>query len=153
MKVKRVFRGVPKGQIYPVTYHPGDEVPAELVAAAVASGADQDPPEGVSSAAIPPQAVSQMAPNGTVGRSGGGRGKGRPAPAAVPEPGAGTKAGEGGPGAATQAAETGAAGDLLTGSEGAAGEGAQAAAADAAGAEAAAGAGEASGEPNLGGLG
>jgi hypothetical protein len=149
MKVKRVFRGVPKGQIYPVTYHPGDEVPAELVAAAVASGADQDPPEGSSPAAIRPQAVSQMAPNGTVGRSGGSKGKGKPAPAAVPVPAAGAKAGEGegDSGEGVQAADTGAAGDLLTGSEGADGEGAQAAAADAAGA------GEASGEPNLGGLG
>lgn len=38
MKVSKQFRGVPDGEIYPVTYEPGDEVPPELEAAARALG-------------------------------------------------------------------------------------------------------------------
>jgi len=73
MKLKRQFRGVPKGKIYPVTYGPGDTVPPELVAAAKAVGADQDPPERPESDPVQPQSVAQMGANGKVGRSGGGK--------------------------------------------------------------------------------
>ena len=35
MKATKEFRGVPNGEIYPVTYNPGYEIPAELSEAAV----------------------------------------------------------------------------------------------------------------------
>ena len=46
MKAKRVFRGVPTGEFYPVTYQPGDVIPPELVSAAKAVDADKELPEG-----------------------------------------------------------------------------------------------------------
>ena len=40
------FRGVPEGEIYPVTFEQGDECPSELVAAAEEAGAlDAAPPK------------------------------------------------------------------------------------------------------------
>ncbi|WP_198388661.1 hypothetical protein [Burkholderia ubonensis] len=35
----KVWRGVPEGKIYPVTYEPGDECPPELEGAAAAADA------------------------------------------------------------------------------------------------------------------
>lgn len=79
MKVKRVFRGRPKGEIYPVTYRPGDDVPPELVAAAKAVAADQEPK--VPPSKIKPQSVSQRGPDGKTGTSVKSRGKAKSGPA------------------------------------------------------------------------
>lgn len=43
MKFKTTFRGVPAGEVYPVTYEPGDECPAELEKAALSLGAVEKP--------------------------------------------------------------------------------------------------------------
>ncbi|KVN31730.1 hypothetical protein WT11_01150 [Burkholderia stagnalis] len=42
----KVWRGVPEGEIYPVTYGPGDECPPELEGAATAVDALEGVPEG-----------------------------------------------------------------------------------------------------------
>ncbi|KVD79860.1 hypothetical protein WL05_21040 [Burkholderia ubonensis] len=42
----KVWRGVPAGKIYPVTYEPGDECPPELEGAAAAADALDGAPEG-----------------------------------------------------------------------------------------------------------
>ena len=73
MKIKRQFRGVPKGQIYPKTYNPGDTVPPELVDAAKAVNADQEPPEVPESEPPAPQSVSQKTPDGKTSKTGGGK--------------------------------------------------------------------------------
>lgn len=43
LKVTKPFRGVPDGEIYPVTYAAGDEIPPELEAGARELGALDDP--------------------------------------------------------------------------------------------------------------
>lgn len=66
MKLIKEFQGVPDGEIYPVTYGPGDDCPPELEATARHFGAlelptppDQPPlrPDAVSEA-VPPIAQS-----------------------------------------------------------------------------------------------
>lgn len=42
MQLVQPFLGVPDGEIYPVQYHPGDECPPELEAAATELGAFDD---------------------------------------------------------------------------------------------------------------
>lgn len=39
VKLVKKFEGVPNGEIYPVTYEPGDECPEELLGAAIELGA------------------------------------------------------------------------------------------------------------------
>lgn len=162
MEVKRVFRGVPNGQFHLVTYHPGDTVPAELVAAAKAVGADQPAPEGSAPPPVQPQNVGQMGPDGKIGRTGGKGGKGKtasPPPPPPPAPDLLTgAAGEGGPAPEPGPAADGSAADGGAG-EGEATETGGAAQADGEATQtdgAADGAAEqptTSGEPNLGGLG
>lgn len=43
MKFKKDFRGVRDGDVYPVTFKPGDECPSELEAAALELGAVEKP--------------------------------------------------------------------------------------------------------------
>ena len=69
MKAKRVFRGVPTGEFYPVTYQPGDVIPPELVSAAKAVDADKELPEGSLPPKVEPTSVSQRGADGTSGRS------------------------------------------------------------------------------------
>tara|TARA_R110000787_G_scaffold3148_4_gene12634 strand:- start:28592 stop:29014 length:423 start_codon:yes stop_codon:yes gene_type:complete len=77
MKAKRVFRGVPTGEFYPVTYQPGDVIPPELVSAAKAVDADKELPEGSLPPKVEPTSVSQRGADGTSGRSVKGKGKGK----------------------------------------------------------------------------
>lgn len=42
VKLAKRFEGVPNGEIYPVTYEPGDECPEELLGAAIAMGVVDD---------------------------------------------------------------------------------------------------------------
>lgn len=167
MKLKRQFYGASKGHIYPVAYNPGDEVPDELLAAAKAAGAFEEPVEVPGAVTIAPQRVFQMAPGPNPpkeevgGRKGNSGRKGKQAAVAGAD---GADAGNAGDGVA-QAAEDGA-GD---GSGGAAGtqDGVQDSAGDggdagdnATATDGATDAGDgtadtppSSGEPKLGGLG
>lgn len=152
MKVKQVFRGVPKGKFHPVTYKPGDTVPPELVSAAKAVGADQEAPERPASKPIDPQSVSQMGTNGVVGRSGKAKAdaKGADAGKGAAKSGADGKDPEAGE--VTEGAEGAEGAEGTKGADGAEGaDGADAGAASEAKDGAAAPA--TSGEPNLGGLG
>lgn len=167
MEVKRVFRGVPKGQFHPVTYNPGDTVPPELVAAALSVGADQPAPEGSQPPPVRPQNVGQMGPDGKIGRTGGKGGKGKsaspppppPPPPPAPAPdllsggaGDGAPASEPGPAADGGAAEGGA-GDGEATETGGAGEGDGEATQTDGAADGAAEQAPVSDDPNLGGLG
>lgn len=162
MEVKRVFRGVPKGQFHPVTYNPGDTVPPELAAAALSVGADQPAPEGSQPPPVRPQNVGQMGPDGKIGRTGGKGGKGKtasPPPPPPPEPdlltgGTGdvAPASEPGPAADGSAADGGAGEGEATETGGAAQADGEATQTDGA-ADGAAEQPATSDEPNLGGLG
>ena len=53
MKATKEFRGVPDGEIYPKTYQPGDDIPAELAEAAIEAKCAE--PEKPAPAAAPVQ--------------------------------------------------------------------------------------------------
>jgi hypothetical protein len=55
MKVTKEFQGVPDGEVYPRTYQPGDDCPAELLEAAVAL-------EAVEPDAADPEPVAETPP-------------------------------------------------------------------------------------------
>lgn len=67
MKFKQPFKGVKNGDIYPTEFKPGDEIPPELEAAAIAVGvvANVQPQVPLESQAVDPEPEPVVAEEGS----------------------------------------------------------------------------------------